>query len=259
MNLANISSNGTILNLTSSVAPQQGNLDFNIAPYLPLVGILGPISYFLYQNRPRIIDKREIANYINYETNTRYHEYSLILSWGHDKIPWDYLPILREIKSAEILKNTKTEFYYLTQNTGEVYVPKDCLKIKHGKRQRFYFVNMKKFREEQIETVYLITKDIEESSYQMKINEERYPNDNFPEKIMLKNENKINIQNYIIKFTKQQSDNLLKRNHDYTRYLRWKNVDVADSFVENNELKIVVKDIPKKHGEHAGTTIIDLL
>lgn len=223
--------------------------------------VLGGIGIYVYSTRPKIIEKKETAHFINSEVDLRVYEYSFTVWWGWNWLPWHKIPQTSSISALKVLPDTELEFYYIPRSSKDEFLPAGCIKKQlpvDGKievllKDRIFFIK------ETIETVYLITRDKEKSDYRSNISTSFYPNsDNNPSMIKMTNKNKVMIKNYVCKFDEQQTENIIKRHSDYTRYLRVHSQNVADCLIEDKKLIVIINEIPKHSAGIDGIATVNL-
>lgn len=231
----------------------------NFSQYYPLLGLIGPAVYIFLHNRPKV-EKKELSHYINAEANIRFHEYEFNISLGSKKLDWIYSPRLGFLKSITVLSTTKLELYFRDEKGMELHLAEEFIRRKTSKtRNEIFFKQITKLRDDNIETIYLITRDEERSGYQNRINTYFFPKEESPTKIKVSNGNNVPIINYKIILSKNQTKNVIKKKKNFDKFVEWNNKDVADCLIEKSQLIIIVKEIPKKSSGVNGEIIIDLV
>lgn len=238
--------------------------ELSIAGYLASLSpmpVIGYIIFYIITNKPKVLEKKEIAKYIHADGKTRIHEYEIKISWGLEQINWKPLMRIKPVEMIRAFATTEFEFYFIPRDTEEQPLPKGYFKeINKKDVKKAFFINAEKLRSDHIETIYLITKDQEKSDFIKNIDEFFYPLWNQPTKIKVQNRNKIDVRYHVVTLSKQQTNYLLTVNRNIATEIRWNNINVDDSFInQNNCLELTIKEIPKASSELASTVIINLI
>ncbi len=222
--------------------------------------ILGTAGYFLYTNRPKILAKIELADYIHADGNTRIHEYMITLSYGLNKIPWDYFINKRPLKILTVSNNTRLEYYYIPRDNDEKTLPNECkVETKSDKIKNISMLNLQKLKKLDVDSFYITTYDTAHSDFSNKISLDYYPNSNIPTKIEIRNGNKLPVRYFEITLTPKQTIFLESKLTNFPKSIKWNNEHVDDCFVDKGCLKISLKEIPKSSVELSGTVTLTLV
>lgn len=244
---------GNIINSNTSLNIPPGLITLSPLP------VLGGIGIYVYSNRPKIIEKKETAHFINAEVDHRLYEYTFTIWWGWEWFPWHKMPRTGSINVIKVLPDTELEFYHIPRNNQEEYLPEPCIrKEHHDDKISISFTDRCFFIKESIDTVFLITRDKEKSDYKSKINLSFYPDNNNPSTIKITNKNKVMIKNFVYTFDESQTRNITNRHPDYQRYLRVHNHNISDCLIENCKLTIIINEIPKHSAGIDGIVTINL-
>lgn len=222
-----------------------------------IVGTIVAVGVVIFNHRPKCIENLT-ANYINAISNQRIRHYTYDLHLGWKWFPWGRIKWTKHMMLKYLPKTAYHELTYEVTNNDDKFIPQINQRNKPKDEPGDIGITGRSFfLEKHISKLFLKTWEPEESDYKNRINVITFPDPNNPTKMVISNNNPVDITDYNIDLTKQKTEEFIQKYPQYREYLLTQNQgNLSDCYIENDIMHLVLSKMPKYDGISSGRITI---